>query len=60
MPESNVINLVCHHTPHTSLVRIKRKPPDVVILSSCEECAEKFIVFCVSRVGEVVKPKLML
>lgn len=60
MPESNVINLVCHHTPHTSLVRIKCKPPDVVILSSCEECAEKFIVFCVSRVGEVVKPKLML
>lgn len=56
----NVIQLVCIHPPHTSMVRVKCTPPDVLIFSSCEECAKKFFEACVGLGAEVVKPKMMM
>jgi len=52
----DVIQLVCPHTPRTSMVRVKCKPPQV-IFSGCEECAKKFFEACVELGGEIVKSK---
>ncbi|OGC62872.1 hypothetical protein A3J33_00645 [candidate division WWE3 bacterium RIFCSPLOWO2_02_FULL_53_10] len=58
-PKPNVILLACPHTPHTSMVRVKCKPPQV-IFSGCEECAKKFFEACVGLGAEVIKPKNLL